>query len=197
MADAFVLASRSPRRVALLREAGFAFATDPADVDEDAYDLELSADAVALLLASRKAKVVADRHRGIWTLGADTVVSVGGVLYGKPQDAHEARRMLRATAGRDQAVMTAVCLCRVGPDASHESVETSIVRMRPLTDAEIDAYVARGSWRGKAGGYGIQDERLREDPFVTLVSGSLTNVVGLPMETTRHLLARCGIFPRA
>jgi septum formation protein len=197
MPTAFVLASRSPRRIALLREAGFAFDVDPADVDEDAFDASLTPEQVARHLASLKARTVARRHPGLWTLGSDTVVAVGQTLYGKPLDHADARRMMRATAGREQQVITGVAMCRVGPDAFIEAIETSLVRMRPLTDVEIDVYVAGGDWRGKAGGYGIQDERLRADPFVTLVSGSLSNVVGLPMETTVRLLGECGIFPSA
>lgn len=196
MAYPFVLASRSPRRIALLREAGYSFDLDPADVDEEAFDPALSPEAIARHLAVLKAQTVAARHPGLWTLGSDTVVAIGRTLFGKPADSDEARRMIHATAGRDQSVVTGVALCRSSPDAQLDAVEISVVRMRTLAEVEIDAYVRSGAWQGKAGGYGIQDEQLRADPFVTLVSGSLSNVVGLPMETTTRLLAECGIFPR-
>lgn len=196
MAEPFVLASRSPRRIALLREAGYRFDLDPADVDEEAFDPALSPEAVARHLALLKAQTVAARHPGVWTLGSDTVVAIGRTLFGKPSDIDDARRMIRATAGLDQSVITGVALCRTEPDARLDALEVSVVRMKQLSEHEIDAYVNSGAWRGKAGGYGIQDERLRADPFVTLVSGSLSNVVGLPMETTTRLLAECGIFPR-
>jgi septum formation protein len=195
MASPFVLASRSPRRIALLREAGFTFDIDPADVDEEAFDPALSPEAVARHLALLKAQTVAARHPGVWTLGSDTVVAIGRTLFGKPIDVTDARRMIHATAGRDQSVITGVALCRFRPDSRLDAIETSVVRMKRLGEPEIDAYVNSGAWQGKAGGYGIQDEQLRADPFVSLVSGSLSNVVGLPMETTTRLLAECGIFP--
>jgi septum formation protein len=196
MEPGFVLASRSPRRIALLREAGFRFAIDPADVDEENLDPSLSPVEVARHLARLKARTVARRHPGRWSLGSDTVVAIGSTLFGKPACPDDARRMMASTQGQEQQVITGVALARVSPDDFREAVEVSVVRMKALNASEIDAYVASGTWEGKAGGYGIQDEQLKADPFVTLVSGSLTNVVGLPMETTVRLLAECGILPQ-
>jgi septum formation protein len=215
-----VLASASPRRQQLLREAGYIFQTDPADIDESDHSPALSPGEIAEYLARRKAKVVAARHPGDVVLAADTVVALGELLLGKPIDATDARRMLGLLSGSTHEVITAIAVLRglpsaatigfatddgappfVAADGSPRTIErppeasicrmTSTVRMRPLRTDEIERYVAGGAWSGKAGGYGLQDP----DPFVTCTSGSPTNIVGLPMDETRRLLAQAGIVP--
>jgi septum formation protein len=181
-----ILASRSPQRVTLMREAGYAFECDPADIDEEAYPRGLDAVGVARWLAQAKAKRVATRHPADRVLGADTVVALGDQLLGKPEDERHAERMLRSLSGSTHRVITGVAL--VGPGVAIVDHVESRVQMRELTDAEIADYVASGDWRGKAGGYGIQDD----DPFVTCTTGSITNVIGLPMERVAELpIADC------
>ena len=148
------------------------FDIQPADVDESDHPPGLEPAVLAAYLADRKADAVAARFPDAVVLAADTVVALGATALGKPADAQHARAMLASLAGTNHAVVTAVT-----------------VHMRRLTPAEIDAYVATGQWQGKAGGYGIQDQ----DPFVTRITGSLTNIVGLPMDETRGLLREAGV----
>jgi septum formation protein len=183
-----ILASRSPRRIELLREAGFAFEIDPADVDETVPH-DTAPDAAARDLALRKAHVVARRHPDDIVLAADTVVALGTEILGKADDAAHAKQILSKLAGTTHLVLTGVCvMCRT-LNLRLLDVVTSTVSMRALTDAELDAYVATGLWEGKAGAYGIQDN----DPFVTRMDGSHTNIVGLPMERTVEMLAEAGV----
>lgn len=182
-----ILASASPRRAALLREAGYTFTVEPADVDEDALFVRgLLPPALAAALAGMKADAVAARFSDDVTLAADTVVALGDASIGKPADERDARAMIRRLSGTTHAVITGVAVRHPAKKLSLDAAATSSVRMRPLTDAEIDRYVATGLWKGKAGGYGIQDP----DPIVTRVTGSISNVIGLPMELTRDLLSK-------
>jgi septum formation protein len=189
-----ILASASPRRRSLLTEAGYAFDVDPAEVDESKYPPGMLPAQVAEYLALAKARAVAPRHAEDVVLAADTVVAFGDTLLGKPADADHARRMLVLLSGTTHLCVTGVAVARgAGVKVGHA---TSAVRMRSLTRGEIDAYVASGRWEGKAGGYGIQDEQLKSDPFVTRAAGSHTNIVGLPMELASEMLAEAGVFPQ-
>lgn len=190
---ALILASASPRRVELLRAAGFAFDVDPADIDEEAVPPGLAIDQVAAHLALAKAGHVALRHPHAVVLGADTIVDVDGRSFGKAATPDGARAMLRAQFGRRQRVVTGIAIVR--PDGVAPIVESVVseVEMRPMSDDELEAYVAGDQWRGKAGAYGLQDHDPAGDPFVRLVSGTFSNVVGLPIERVAELLARVGV----
>lgn len=191
----FILASRSPRRVELLRAAGYAFETDPADIDESDVPAGKTPRQIAEHLALAKAQAVARRHPDAVVLGSDTVVAVGDRLFGKAESADEARAMLTALGGTRQSVITGVAVIVPGrPEPDVRSAE-SVVAMREMTREELEAYVSGGHWRGKAGAYGIQDHDPENDPFVRLVSGELTNVVGLPIELTRQMLEQAGVRP--
>jgi septum formation protein len=186
-APRLILASASPRRLALL--AGIGVRPDaviPADIDETPRKAELPRP-YALRLAQEKAAVVASAQPQALVLAADTVVSVGRRILGKPADPAEAERFLRLLSGRRHRVTTGVCL-RLGLRAWSRRVETA-VRFKRLSDAEIAAYVASGEWQGKAGGYAIQGIAAA---FVPWLSGSYTNVVGLPLTETAGLLAGAG-----
>jgi septum formation protein len=184
-----ILASASPRRQELLREAGYAFEVHPADVDESDHPPGLTPAALAAYLADRKAEAVAAQFPDEVVLAADTVVALGDHSLGKPADARHARAMLASLAGTNHAVITGATVLHRARGLRLQAVATSSVYMRPLSQAEIDAYVATNQWQGKAGGYGIQDQ----DPFVTRITGSLTNIVGLPMEETGGLLREAGV----
>jgi nucleoside triphosphate pyrophosphatase len=186
-----ILASGSPRRQSLLREAGYVLVTHPADLDEETYPPGLSPPQIAEYLALAKADAIAGIYPDDVTLGADTVVALGSRLLGKPTDADDARRMLGLLSGTTHHVTTGVAAVRPATGLRKSVAVTSTVQMRRLSAAEIGAYVASGQWEGKAGGYGIQDQ----DPFVTNMAGSLTNIVGLPMEATTELLSAAGISP--
>jgi septum formation protein len=184
-----ILASASPRRRSLLERAGIAFEVDPSDIPEPEPTGPVDPAEYAADLAWRKARAVAMRRGSGLILGADTVCEVGGQILNKPSDRDDADRMLRLQEGRDTRVLTAICLYRADHHEWLGAVETSVVRCRVLADDERAAYLDSGQWRGKAGGYGLQDE----DPFVTIASGSWSNVVGLPVERLTALLRD---FPR-
>ena len=191
MPSRLVLASASPRRQQLLREAGYEFVTHPADIDENDYPPDLSPGDLAEYLARRKAEVVANRFPDDVVLAADTVVAYQQTILGKPTDAADARRMLRLLSNTVHEVVTGVVVGRVADGFERRQRVVSAVHMRQLSDQEIEQYAASRQWEGKAGGYGIQDP----DPFVTRVSGCQTNIVGLPMTTTEMLLKEAGVAP--
>ncbi len=187
-----VLASASPRRQDLLREAGYLFEVDPANIDEDDHDATLLPGDLAEYLAARKAQAVSARRPSDVVLAADTVVAFGDQILGKPEDRDDARRMLKLLGGTTHVVVTGVAVAHAAAEWRQTRRVFSAVHMRSLTDGEIEEYLAGGEWRDKAGGYGIQDPH----PFVTRTAGCTTNIVGLPMGETRELLTAAGISPR-
>jgi septum formation protein len=187
-----VLASASPRRRDLLTQLGVEFSVRAAAVDETPPP-GAPPDAAAREIARRKALAVLAAVPGAAVLAADTiVVAADGEFLGKPADAADARRMLGKLSGTTHRVVTGVCL--VGAGEAQSAADSTAVTMRPLTAAEVDAYVASGECFDKAGGYAIQESG---DRFVTRVDGSWTNVVGLPMETVVRMLRAAGIGTRA
>lgn len=172
-----VLASASPRRKRLLRQIGIPFRALKSHVEEDDWTGGDSL-AGARLLAERKARAVTRRAGSLWILGADTMVVSGKKVLGKPADPEEARAMLSLLCGRKHRVITGFCL--LNPDlevAGSEAVSTE-VKFKDLTKEEISAYVATGEPFGKAGSYAIQGIGAF---LVESISGSYTNVVGLPV----------------
>ena len=184
-----ILASASPRRRQLLAEAGYDFEVDPSDVDEPGPDGRTSVADYVAGLAWRKASSVATRRGAGLVLGADTSCSAGGIILNKPVDRDDAERMIRLQEGREIEVVTGICLYRADRREWVGAVEATICSCRPLGDEERREHLDSGRWEGKAGAYGVQDD----DPFVTIVRGSWSNVVGLPMERLAGLLAG---FPR-
>ena len=171
-----VLASASPRRKQLLRQIGIPFRTITNRVNEDTVSREPLRN--ARLLAEAKAHAVVEKCEGSWILGADTIVVLGRVVLGKPADEDEAFAMLRQLSGREHRVITGFCL--VASDAKKFYSEAVVTRVtfRVLTKEEIFGYVATGEPFGKAGSYGIQGIGAF---LVKGISGSYTNVVGLPL----------------
>jgi septum formation protein len=189
-----VLASRSPRRAELLAAAGIEFTIRAADVDETPLDGEAPRDYV-LRLAEEKARAVqADRDEIV--IAADTTVVlrsvIGSEIMGKPNDAGDAARMLRALAGRRHEVITAICLKR-GDRIVLDSASTA-VWLATLSDSEIADYVASGEPMDKAGAYAIQGLASR---FIDRIDGSYSNVVGLPVALVYRHLRTCGYEPRS
>jgi septum formation protein len=183
-----VLASASPRRRELLAQIGIVpDRIVAASLDEAPRRSELP-HAHALRLAEAKARAVAADHPGAFVLGADTVVAAGRRILPKAEDEATARRCLALLSGRRHRVVGGVCL--VTPDGrARARVVTSIVAFKSLTAGEIADYLASGEWRGKAGGYAIQG---RAAAFVRFLSGSYSNVVGLPLFETAQLLNGAG-----
>ncbi|MBX3519511.1 MAG: Maf-like protein [Xanthobacteraceae bacterium] len=191
-----VLASGSPRRLALLAQIGLEpDALMPAEVDETPDRGELPR-TLAVRLAREKAERVIERVRGqeairdAYILGADTVVAVGRRILPKPDLLEEAAACLRLLSGRTHRVYSGVCL--VTP---HNSIRTRLVesrvRFKRLSSQEIESYLASGEWRGKAGGYAIQG---LAGGFVIKLVGSYPNVVGMPLFETATMLSGEG-FP--
>jgi septum formation protein len=181
-----VLASASPRRKELLRNAGIAFEAQPADIPEDTLPGE-AAQACAERLAREKALAVARQrpslHPNDIVLGADTVVVVDGEILGKPCDADDAVRMLRMISGREHRVITGVCLVAKG-EASVAS-ETTLVTMSEISEKEIADYIASGERMDKAGAYAIQGIASR---WIPRIEGDYGNVVGLPVALVFRML---------
>ncbi|MGH9468210.1 MAG: Maf family protein [Terriglobales bacterium] len=175
-----ILASASPRRRELLEAAGWEVEVRPANVDETRMPQE-PAPAYVQRLAHSKAAVIAASSPGICVLGADTVVTLDGEVFGKPGDDAAARTMLTRLAGQTHDVLTGVCLLRDGQERC--AVEVTRVAFAPLSAAEIDAYVATGEPRDKAGAYAIQG---RAACFIPRIEGSYSNVVGLPLALVRR-----------
>ena len=151
-----ILASTSPRRRRLLAEAGYVFEVDPSDVDEPEPGPGVDPRSYAAELAWRKAAAVARRRGEGLILSADTCCSVEREVLNKPVDRDDAERMIRLQEGRDTEVLTAVCLFLAERWEWVGTVETSVVRFRPLNDAERTAFLDSNRWRGKAGAYGVQ-----------------------------------------
>jgi septum formation protein len=178
-----VLASASPRRLDLLRQIGLEpAAIDPADTDETPAAAEVPR-AYALRMAIAKLAVVAPRHPGATVLAADSVVAVGRRILPKAETEAEARHCLALLSGRRHRVLGGVAVGSAGR-VTARLVET-VVRFKRLEPSEVEGYIRSDEWRGKAGGYAIQG---RAAAFVAFLSGSYSNVVGLPLFETAALL---------
>jgi len=185
-----VLASGSPRRLSLLNQAGIEpDSLQPTEVDEIPVKGELPR-ALANRLAKTKAQAalasvkIDEELRGSYILAADTVVAVGRRILPKADLLDEAAQCLRLLSGRSHRVHTGVCLVTPKESFRQRLVETR-VRFKRLSQEDLEAYLASGEWRGKAGGYGIQG---LAGTFVVKMVGSYTNVVGLPLYETMSLL---------
>jgi septum formation protein len=188
-----ILASASPRRRDLLCQVALApDAIDPADIDETPRRGELPGKH-ALRLAEEKARAVAQRHPGAFTLAADTVVACGRRILPKAEDEATARRCLELLSGRRHRVHGGIAVVTPENRLVSRRVET-IVTMKQLQDTDISRYLASGEWHGKAGGYAIQGLAA---VFVRYIGGSYSNVVGLPLHETAALLAGLGFRPAA
>ena len=187
----FVLASASPRRLALLQQIGRApDIVAPTDIDETPRAGEPPS-ALALRLAGEKAAAAAAVHPGALILAADTVVACGRRVLPKAETEAEARECLALLAGRRHRVYGGIVLRAPDGNIWPRSVMT-MVRVARLSDADVDAYIATGDWKGKAGGYAIQGPAAA---FIGAINGSYTNVVGLCVHTTAKLLAGARSLP--
>lgn len=188
MAKRLHLASKSPRRLEILRTVGIEPEVRASAVDErslPAAEPHLYATSLARLKASAVARELPD---GL-VLGADTVVVLGREIMGQPDNRDEAAQMLRDLSGRSHEVVTGVCLIDVGTGDIDEGYEITKVRFKPLTEQEIAWYVDSGEPMDKAGAYGIQG---RAGLFVEGIEGCYFNVVGLPLHRVYRMLKNAG-----
>lgn len=176
-----ILASGSPRRREILDTMGLVYDVDVSDTDESCSG---SPEEMVLELSGRKARAVACRHSGSLILAADTLV-FGDTVLGKPRHADEARKMLASLSGRWHSVYTGVTLMDTRSGRSISRADVTHVHFVPLSQEEIDAYVATGEPLDKAGAYGIQG---LGGMFIDRIEGSYSNVVGLPMALVRSML---------
>jgi septum formation protein len=180
-----ILASASPRRSELLKQLGVEFQVIPSDAAE-LHNEELTAREVCLVNAYRKARVVAKKHPDSLVLGADTLVYLETNLLGKPANFEEAYQMLERLQGRTHQVITAICLIHQRNRRQNIFSETTDVTFRALDAVQIQRYLIQINPLDKAGAYAIQENG---DLIVEKISGSYTNVVGLPVEKLREELA--------
>lgn len=183
------LASGSPRRAQILRDAGFAFEIEPPRTDEKAASSQADPDAEAASLAATKAADVAKRHPDEVVLGADTLVVLNDRILGKPTGPSDAITVLRRLRGRTHLVVTGMALD--GALGRAVGTRTTLVTFRKYTDEEILQYVDSGLPMDKSGSYGIQDEPFRP---AESIQGCYLNVVGLPICLTAELMERVGAF---
>ena len=185
-----ILASGSPRRRELLARLGVEFTVSVADVTE--YE-EPTAEPRSLVAhnAALKADWVARRNPGAVVLGADTTVSLGDCVLNKPVDLDHAREMLGRLAGRTHTVYTGLAVRGPGAGTGLDEVVASEVTFKPLTPAEIESYLGLVHTLDKAGAYSIQDHT---ELIVAGTTGSFSNIMGLPLETTKQILTRCGLL---
>jgi septum formation protein len=181
-----ILASASPRRAELLRNAEIPFLAEPAHLVEVRGDHE-SPEQYVRRLAREKAQTVFARHPSEFVLGADTEVVLDGAVLGKPRDVADAVRMLRLLSARTHLVMTAICL--LGPGVEDSQIETTTVTFGNVANQDVEDYAASGETLDKAGGYAIQGMASR---WITRIEGCYFNVVGLPVPLVYRLLREHG-----
>ena len=186
-----ILASASPRRTELLAAAGIVpDQTIPAEIDETPQKAE-APEAYVSRMAEEKARAVAAKHASKVVLAADTIVVCGRSILLKAADEAEARKLLKKLSGRRHRVMTAVAVINAQGKLAIRRVETRVA-FRPLEEAEIARYLASGEWQDKAGAYAIQGGAAA---FIPWINGSHSNVIGLPVSETLHLLQQAGVTP--
>lgn len=183
---ALTLASASPRRASLLRDAGYEVTIVPPPHEEpQRRPAQVAPAQWAEALSYYKARSVACGCTSGLVLGGDTVAAIGNEIFGKPRDRHQAREILGRLCEAPHDVITGLTLIDAATGARVIRHDTTTVHMRPMTEAELEAYLDSEAWIGKAGAYGIQDHG---DQFVERIDGSFSNVVGLPIELLSSML---------
>ncbi len=170
-----ILASQSPRRQELLKRLFDEFLVLPSDIDETLPE-DIGPEFAPIFLAAEKAQHIARSHPSDLVIAADTIVVLNGEILGKPKDDADAKRMLMSLSGNTHKVITGCCV-QLGEEST-TFAEESLVTFFPLTEDEIDSYIASGMTVGKAGAYGIQDQAAL---FVEKIDGDFYNIVGLPI----------------
>lgn len=184
-----ILASSSPRRKKLLKEAGFNFVVDTSNIDESKVDKQ-DPHKMVKQLSLEKAREVAKRHQDSIIIGADTTVFCDGQILEKPTDSEDAKRMLKFLNGKVHSVITGITIVNTETNQEITDSEESRVFFKKITNGQIDEYVQTGQAIDKAGAYAIQEGLSQY--FVEKTEGDYTNIVGLPMNLLKQLLAKIG-----
>ncbi len=182
-----ILASASPRRKRLLKQTGLPFRVMTSHVKEDTIDGD--PEHLCRILAEQKACQILSKTKGAWILGADTLVVIDNKVLGKPEGDEQATHMLSLLSGKEHRVITGFCILNPSGAVAHSESVTTLVRIKRLSDQEIKAYVRTGEPYGKAGSYAIQGIG---SFMVEAISGSYTNVVGLPLCALTKALVSAG-----
>jgi septum formation protein len=181
-----ILASQSAGRRSVLNNANIAFIVDPAHIDENKFPSD-SIEQLVEILALEKAKVVAKRHTNAIILGADTMVVCNELPIGKPKDKDDATKILQLLSGTTHQVYTGIAVIDLITKKITKTHVTTNVTFRKLTKAEIETYLLKDTYIGKAGAYSAQ---MNEENFISKIDGSLTNVIGLPLEKLLEILKK-------
>lgn len=184
------LASGSKGRRYLMEKWGFTFEVLPANIDEPTEAPYGNCRQYVQHVAWLKAAAVAPQVQEGVIISADTVGWLDDRVIGKPTDRNDARRILRSLSGRTHELWTGVVLWRKSDDLQLIWQERSLVHMRPVTDVELEAYLDSNQWVGCSGAYAIREE---DDPFLTVIEGCISNVIGLPMETLTRVIRTFGM----
>ncbi len=185
-----ILASSSPRRSQLMQEAGYDFtvvAPRP-EAETEAAEGE-PAEKLVARLAVQKARDVALRTDSGLIIGCDTVAECAGQILGKPTDREQARQMLALLRGQEHRVFSGLCIWHRPSDKHRVAIDTTLLVMEPISNDDLEEYLDTDQWQGKAGAFGYQDGL----DWVQIVTGSESNVVGLPMELLAQMLAEFGV----
>jgi len=201
MTKTFILASASPRRKDLLAEAGYKFTVVRPDIDESVFPVKgVKACEYAKRLAMAKAKNVAEKYPDCLVIGADTVVDFDGQIIGKPVDAKEAEQITRKLFSGPHKVITGIAIIRLRDGIELSESDTTTIYPKKLTTEQITEHIKSETWRNKAGAYAIKENgdesrpsKTGRDEFMERIEGSLTNVMGLPMELLESILAELNI----
>jgi septum formation protein len=183
-----ILASASPRRKELLTKAGYKFVVSVSGINESDFPVENTEPAeYAKRLALAKANNVAADHPDALIIGADTIADVDGKIIGKPKDPKDAEQITRLLFSRPHKIITCLAIVRLRDNLQLVECDTTVVYPRKMSEQQITNHIKSGSWRDKAGAYAIQETG---DDFVERIEGSLTNVMGLPVELLEEMLEK-------
>jgi septum formation protein len=181
-----VLASASPRRKSLLEEAGYQFTIHKSSIDEaEFFNDDIEPWQYTEQLALAKAKDVAPKYPDKIVIGADTVVDFNGKIIGKPTDAKDAKKIIEKLFSNPHKVITGIAMVRINDNTEIVTHDVTTIYPKRMTRAQISEHIKSDSWKEKAGAYAIQENG---DKFIKRISGSMTNVIGLPMELLERLL---------
>jgi septum formation protein len=182
-----ILASSSPKRRQLLEEAGYKFKVEIPDIDEAVLDAEnLSPQDHAKKLALAKAKSITEVHPDTMIIAADTIVDLNGQIIGKPIDTQDARLMLKKLSSSVHKVITALAIVRLSDNIEIIKSESTTIYPKKMTNKQVDELIQSGLWQNKSGACSIEDSV----EFIKKIEGSITNVMGLPMELLEDLLTK-------